>query len=493
MNNILTDHYSKHLLRERVAPDPRPLERMLAIPKSDMALVTENTRLTPESHWQDVRHIKLKVGFQGKDKKVVDMLPFLAGATVFIYPKNSPEDAQALIDMMDWSNVADNTIDRKKCWVPKKLYGFADGGATTLRDMLIHNLDITAVPKRAFLREMTHFTTHENEKDRLRSFTQSDSQQEFYDYTSRPRRTILEVLQDFPGVKIPVESALDMFPLIRGREYSICNGASSVIPPNRGEDDTSIDIEIIAALVEYKTVIRKPRQGLCSRYLKHLEPGSLISIVLNPPSSDTFKPDNMVIIREGVRRDRPLIAVATGTGIAPIRALLSDRRRAGITAPALVFFGCRNEHADFFFENERQRGETPHVSDDYWGDNVKVIPAFSRDENPRQVDPVPNPDDGGLYYTEPERNKHESALLGSLGRKNYVQDQIKKHAYEVGQFLRSMPPPIICVCGNSGLMPIQVREAFEDVLVSQKVVQSKVEALAWLNSKERVTYWQEVW
>lgn len=463
--------------------------RLLDIPKSIHAVVRENTRLTPESHWQDVRHIKLQVSFQKEgEKQRPVMLPYLAGATAVIYPKNFPEDVQSLIDMMGWGSLADTKIKREFSCLPKKLYPFEDGPAT-FRDLLTHSFDITAVPKRSFLREMAQFAENMNEKERLTGLTKFDSQQEFYDYTSRPRRTILEVLRDFPSVKIPLRSALEMFPLIRGREYSICNGAFSI---SKKSNLNTIDFEIIAALVEYKTVIRKPRKGLCSRYLERLPIDAVIKITLNPPSTPTLRPENMLLVSSNETGERPLIAVATGTGIAPIRALLSDRRRAEITAPALVFFGCRNEKADFFFESERQKERANPT--EYWGDNVRVIPAFSRDENPTQVEPNPAVDlYGRIIHTEPPNEDERPDAFDFDRGKNYVQHQIKKHAYEVASILTGDVPPIICVCGNSGNMPNRVREAFEYVLISQKIVARKEEAREWLNNKNNVVYWQETW
>ncbi len=76
---------------------------------------------------------------------------------------------------------------------------------------------------------------------------------------------------------------------------------------------------------------------------------------------------------------RPLIAIATGTGIAPVRALIQDRevyRGRAEVGPVLLFFGCRNEHADFHFRHEWQTYE-----------GLKVIPAFSRDPSPRTRTP----------------------------------------------------------------------------------------------------------
>ncbi|KAM7200045.1 hypothetical protein V8F20_005466 [Naviculisporaceae sp. PSN 640] len=465
------------------APVTKPQKRLLDIPNALTAVVQENTRLTPETHSQDVRLIKLDVSFvtKPKVKDVFDMIPYLAGATAVIYPKNFPEDVETLIDMMGWASISNNHINRKESTMPKKLYPFEDEGPVTIRDLLTHNFDINAVPRRSFLQDMAHFAADDDQKERLVELTKWDSLQSFYDYTSRPRRTILEVLRDFPSVRIPFDYALEMFPLMRGRAYSICNGANSVRykQGENKENMASLNLEIIAALLEYQTVIRKPRQGVCSRYLRTLAPGTTINITINTPSRPTLRPNNMLI---GASQQRPVIAVATGTGIAPIRALIGDLKHAGITAaPVLVFFGCRKQKADFYFQDEHGQNQAPGRG---WGDNVKVIPAFSRDENP----------DGVLPF-----------------QKNYVQSQIRKHAAEIAEILTGDVPPLICVCGSSGAMPNAVREAFKDVLIGHKIVGAtgeeeaegksaeEVEKLKkeaadkWLMDKNNVIYWQETW
>src|SRR5205823_2757531 len=141
--------------------------------------------------------------------------------------------------------------------------------------------DITAVPKRHFIRELANFTKDERERERLLGLARPNLQHEYYDYAVRPRRTILELLRDFPAVRIPFSHCIDLFPLIRGREFSLASAGKGLA--GRLDKPGDLNLDILAALVEYKTVIRKPRQGLCSRYLKTLEPGAKLRIGLKIP------------------------------------------------------------------------------------------------------------------------------------------------------------------------------------------------------------------
>lgn len=272
-DNILKDYARKYdlhstgndekLLRKEDLPPQRPI----AYPQSYQAHLVVNRRVTPETHWQDVRMLAIRVH---RTPWSDDFLPpLMPGDTVTIYPKNFPADVEELIHLMGWEGKADMRIvwQYSKTTTDKDLKYLRPGGLrcprnlhppknATMRDLLIHNIDFNAIPNRTFLRDLRRHTVDEREKERLLELTSEADSQEFYDYTSRPRRTILEVLRDFPGVKIPIDYALETFPLIRGRAFSIANHNES----HESFKAKHHDIEILAAMVEYKTIIRKPRQ-----------------------------------------------------------------------------------------------------------------------------------------------------------------------------------------------------------------------------------------
>lgn len=257
-DNILKDHPVNYDLLKPTADVESPPGDTLPLPQGFYSTLVHNKRVTPQGHWQDVRLLTLTV----MKSEWENYLPLLQpGDNAIIYPKNFPSDAQRLIEMMGWDSLADQKIvwhekddsGARKLRCPRNMYPLEEG---TLRDILIHNLDITAVPNRTFLKQLRRHTEDEREKERLLELTQESNTQEFYDYTSRPRRTILEVLEDFPAVKIPVRYALDIFPLIRGRPFSIANHAGD----HQDEEASVRTIQLLVALVEYKTIIRKPRQ-----------------------------------------------------------------------------------------------------------------------------------------------------------------------------------------------------------------------------------------
>lgn len=495
-DNILRDHPEQYLLdRDPLRPNHLPPPDLLPIPDAYTGTLMCNNRVTPTDHWQDVRHLRFSIPVPPKVYE--EIMKNSRNMTLVIYPKNYPEDVQELISLMGWTDVADNPL--KFDLTPRGLY--IDKGETTLRKLLTHNLDITAIPKRNFIRELVFFTNDEREKERLTELTMPANLQEFYDYTCRPRRTILELLRDFTGVKIPFNKVLDLFPVIRGREFSVCNGGVHLEEVADGAAKNIISIEVLAALVEYKTIIRKPRQGLCSRYLKHLPIGTRLALGLKPATGP-------ILVSDGKMAQRPLIAVGTGTGIAPIRATIQERDSYPTSGKTLVFFGCRNRAADFHFEHEWEEYRNLNLYPAFSRDNIKPDPTTTVLAIPSNP-PSPTPPTGAADSTTsststtpvltptPSDTAKDTTMEVTFNTieydasKNYVQHLIRKHADQVGALMRQNP--IVCVCGNAGRMPVSVRNALLDALVMSKVVPDKETAESWFNNKDNLTFWQETW
>ncbi|KAF7550079.1 hypothetical protein G7046_g8132 [Stylonectria norvegica] len=402
-----------------------PPDQLLPIPDGWTATIAGNDRLTPTSHWQDVRLISFDV--PSREGYRLSCSP---GDCLTIYPKNFPEDAQKLISLMAWDTIADEPLDLSTCdELPRNLYTPPN---CTLRHLLLNNIDITAIPRRSFLKSMSYFSTDPDQTERLLEFTRTEYLDEYFDYATRPRRSILEVLEEFTSVKIPAERLLDIFPFIRGRDFSIANGGDKLNHPSK-EDVTRIDL--LVALVKYRTILRKPRQGLCSRYLDALPLGTTLRVSRKPVLSPIHGAQNA---------QRPLVAMATGTGLAPIRALIHERLTHPSPGPMLIFFGNRNRTADYFFQDEWDTAVTDN--------KLQLFLAFSRDQQ----------------------------------SKVYVQDLLRQEAARLEPLVSQQA--IFAVCGGSTKMAEAAKRAvfepFADGKEDEEERKKKLDSLTW---------WQEIW
>ncbi|KAL6718659.1 NAPDH-dependent diflavin reductase [Lecanora helva] len=420
-----------------------------------------NNRMTPSSHWQDVRHLE----FTSESKT-----NYSPGDILTIYPKNTQEDVEQVLTQMNWIDVADRPIHFVQTGANSTSHsnseaanGFTNqydlpiltappvtlkDSHTTLRNLLTEQLDITAIPRRSFFSAIANFTDNQFHQDRLVEFTKPEYLDELYDYTTRPRRSILEVLQEFDSVKVPWQFAAYVFPPLRGRQFSIASGGSLKKSPNG-----TTRFELLVAIVKYKTVIKKIREGVCTRYLANLPEGLHLNV--------TLQKGGLAVSKDEARR--PVIMIGPGTGVAPMRSLIWERKlwlqdfnmltpavSFETTNDASLFFGCRNEAADYFFRDEWQdlQGQMP----------LTVHPAFSRDQR----------------------------------HKVYVQDLIRKQSDSVYKMLYEANG-LIYVCGSSGKMPQAVRAALVKVFEESGQMSHDVANEYLERIEEQGRYKQETW
>lgn len=408
----------------------------------------ENRRLTPENHWQDVRHLTMKTDGQ---------VSYKPGDVLTIYPKNPPDDVEAILTLMQWTDIADLPTHFEPS---RPTYGYHISplsklplpGSLTLRHLLINYFDLNAIPRRSFFSIIAHFTKDPFQKDRLIEFTKPEYLDELYDYTTRPRRSVLEVLQEFNTVKIPWQWAANVLPELRGRQFSIASGGQL-----KG-DGSFTRFELLVAIVKYKTVIKKIREGTCTRYIAGLPVGSSLRVTLQDGGLG-------ISIAEA---KRPVVMIGPGTGVAPMRSLIWERsqwndqmtmaNQAGNSltngyhgiGKCVLFFGNRNREADFFYKDEWQNLEQKVP--------LRVFPAFSRDQK----------------------------------SKIYVQDLVKKQSKTVFDMLHDSRGTVY-VCGSSGKMPQAVREALIEVFQSEGAMERAAAEAYLLSMEKEGRYKQETW
>ncbi|XP_037030463.1 NADPH-dependent diflavin oxidoreductase 1-like [Bradysia coprophila] len=260
--------------------------------------------------------------------------------------------------------------------------------------------DLNAVPRPRTFELLAINCNNELEREKLLEFTTAEGQQDLFSYANRPRRTIVETLRDFPHStsQLTLQTIFELFQPMKSRSFSI---ASSTV---------SEQLDILVAIVEYKTMLQTPRLGLCSNWLKRLKLGDEIRGVIK---KGTFKmPTN----------DVPVVMVGPGTGLAPFRSILQEQQKTWNGRQEFVlFFGCRGELKDFHCGDELKAMAATGF--------LKLITAFSRDQQEK------------IYVQH--KIREQSSLLNDL---------IKT---KCGTFM---------VAGSSKNMPSAVKEALQIAL-----------------------------
>ncbi|KAI5198668.1 hypothetical protein AUEXF2481DRAFT_46522 [Aureobasidium subglaciale EXF-2481] len=439
-------HAKVESLPEALTLDTPPADDILPIRDSILANLLSNTRLTPLSHGQDVRLLDFRV------PPDVDYGP---GAVAVVYPKNFPKDVNQFIETMGWQSMADKPLELVPTaevadlasYPPSPLrYLRQNKKQFTMRELLTNYLDILSIPRRTFFSSLAYFTKEGNEdegyqKERILELANPELIDELWDYTTRPKRTILEIMPEFPSVKIPWEYALDIIPVMRGRQFSIASGGSL-----KRLEDGNARVQLLVAIADPPNPIIKLRRryGVCTRYIATLQAGQQFSLTIQPGYLNV-SPDEV---------HAPVLMIGPGTGVAPMRSMIYERLQWGKESasrqPCVLFFGCRNEEADYFFRDEWQ-----NLS----GQGLTVFPAFSREQNKPRT---------------------------------YVQDLIRRHADLVLRLLEQENSKVY-VCGSSGNMPKGVREALSDVLREHGQMEAN-KASEYLDQMEKDgRYKQETW
>lgn len=439
-------HSEAGISTETLTLETPPANDLLPIRDSVTADLVANTRLTPLDHSQDVRLL---------DFRVPRNIHYGPGAVAVVYPKNFPKDVEQFIECMGWQSMADTSLELVPTaetsdlatYPPSPLrYLDASKKTFTIRELLTNYLDILSIPRRSFFASLAHFTKEGNEdeayqKERILELANPELIDELWDYTTRPRRTILEIMPEFPSIKIPWEYALNIIPIMRGRQFSIASGGGL-----KHFDDGYTRVQLLVAIANPPNPIIKLRKryGICTRYIATLQARQQLSLTIQPGYLNV-SPSEV---------NSPVLMIGPGTGVAPMRSMVYERlkwaKESGSRQSSVLFFGCRNERADYFFHDEWQ---------DMEGQGLTVFSGFSRDQDKPRT---------------------------------YVQDLIRQQSSLVYQVLERDGGKVY-VCGSSGNMPKGVREALSDVLREHGQMQSK-QANEYLEQMEKDgRYKQETW
>jgi sulfite reductase alpha subunit-like flavoprotein len=183
-------------------------------PNSFFCKVIQNKRITTPGHWQDVRHVILE--------SQVPSIHYDPGDIAVVWPENPKEEVEVFLHVLKWTSIADAPLSITHIVTSKPISTLHN--PPTLRSLATSYLDICSVPRRSFFEFLKHFFSDNQHVEKFTEFCTLEGQDELWDYTTRPRRTIIEVLSDFSdSLKIPVAYVLDIFPPLKPRRFSIAS------------------------------------------------------------------------------------------------------------------------------------------------------------------------------------------------------------------------------------------------------------------------------
>jgi NADPH-ferrihemoprotein reductase len=395
------------------------------------------------------------------DLSSITGLKYKTGDHLGVWPINPEAEVAKLVRGLDYAERLQKPVTIKSIGGETKL---KVPTSVTISALLSHHLEITAPVSRDVVSSLVEFAPNQIARNRLLALSKdaklfSELSQTTYITFGR----LLEYADNTAGAwsSVPLSFIIEAIPTLRPRYYSI--SSSSVVQPRQAS---------ITAVISDSPLkgSRSGIPGLSTNYLLALhghlqEPPSAhprsMSYALNGPQDllqngkvyahirrSQFKPPAIA--------SRPIVMVGAGTGVAPFRAFLQERaallkmgREVGRT---VLFFGCRNEHHDFIYDEEiRETAKT-------LGDRFTLISAFSRPDT---------------------------------GSKAYVQDRVRENSDEICKLLINMDT-YLYVCGSANM----AREV-SNVLgweLSKRQGWDEPQLRDWTDRQKRSRRWQlDVW
>ena len=255
------------------------------------------------------------------------------------------------------------------------------------------------------------------QSEKLADLLKLENKQSLIDYIWG--RELIDLFLEFPQIGISADAFAGLLRPMPPRLYSI---ASSL----KAHPD---EVHLTVAVVRYDGHGRK-RKGVCSSYLAD-RVGETVPCYLHP--NKNFKlPENP---------DTPIIMVGPGTGVAPFRAFVEERRVTGAKGRNWLFFGDRSESTDYLYGQEWEgyrEDDTVHELDLAW----------SRDQT----------------------------------EKVYVQHKMMERGSELWRWLQD--GAVFYVCGDASRMAKDVDQALRDVC-SKEGGMSEDESVAWVKALQK--------
>jgi sulfite reductase (NADPH) flavoprotein alpha-component len=218
-------------------------------------------------------------------------------------------------------------------------------GSTTLHDGLTHHLQITRLTRKT-VSEYAALAKCARLLDLLSPDHRAQLDAYIFD------RGLIDLLVEFPGVIEDPAELVAMLPKLTPRLYSI----SSSPLAHTGQIHTTV------AVVRYSSHNRE-RGGVCSTlFADRAAISDCLPIYIQP--NEKFRLP---------QADAPIIMIGPGTGIAPFRGFLHERRAVGAKGRNWLFFGERSAKTDYHYREELEA----MCAD---GHLTRLDTAFSRDQ-----------------------------------------------------------------------------------------------------------------
>jgi sulfite reductase (NADPH) flavoprotein alpha-component len=267
------------------------------------ARLVVNCRLSGLESAKDTRHFELDLTGWG--------LSFEVGDSLAVYATNDPELVDEIIHTLGLTG--EEKVPRPR------------GEPTTLREALLRDYSITqptpkflrAIAERASAAPTLTYLLAPNRKQDLETYLWG--------------MEIVDFLLEHPSARFAPEEFVGLLTKLQPRLYSVASSLKAY--PEQ--------VHFIVDVVRYESHGRI-RKGVCSSFLA--ERADDVPVPVFPSVAKHFHlPEDP---------DIPIIMVGPGTGVAPFRAYLQERKATGAKGKNWLLFGSQHQRCDFAYGEE---------------------------------------------------------------------------------------------------------------------------------------------
>jgi sulfite reductase (NADPH) flavoprotein alpha-component len=260
-------------------------------------------------------------------------LQYEVGDSMGVFPQNDPALVEELLHALHFTG--DEKVTNK------------EGETFSIREGLLKHFVITQ-PSKQFVEAIVNKSPGEED---LKALLQPERKQELDKYLWGLE--LIDFLVDRPSIHFTPDELVLTLRKLQPRLYSV---ASSL----KGFQD---QVHFIIVTVRYESHGRK-RKGVASTYLAdRIDGGAHVPMFVHVAKGFRLPED----------QSTPIIMVGPGTGIAPFRAYLQERKAVGATGKNWLFFGEQRKKSDFFYQDEFEAFKKEGVL-------TRFDTAFSRDQ-----------------------------------------------------------------------------------------------------------------
>lgn len=289
------------------------------------AKLTVNRKLNLPGSEKETRHYEFSLAGSG--------LQYEVGDSMGIFPENDLQLVEEMIHALHFSG--------------EELVTNKEGERFSIREGLLRHFHITQ-PSKQFLEAIIQRSADAGE---LRELMQPERKPDLDKYLWGLE--IIDFLLDNPSVAFTPDEFVATLRKLQPRLYSIASSFKSC--PEQ--------VHLMVASVRYTSHGRN-RLGVASIYLaERLTADGVLPMFVHVAKGFRLPEDPGI----------PIIMVGPGTGLAPFRAYLQERKAIGATGKNWLFFGEQRSKCDFFYQDEFERFKEEGLL-------TRFDTAFSRDQ-----------------------------------------------------------------------------------------------------------------